>query len=173
MTLSIIIVDKVGTLKPLNVKTFNKDELYKKCGFKKDTNFSLKYTLNMKLNDKNYYFSFYGKSDGKNNFENKFPILSVLNIKIYGNFAIVGYDENQLPINLTMDMWNCISEQLCNRNYDVQNFQFHTIKQNDKKTTTTTSTTLTSISTNDNLSIIENDVELVEDEYNYSSDEDC
>ena len=34
-SLTIVIVDKTGTLKSLNVKEYKEEELFKKCGFKK------------------------------------------------------------------------------------------------------------------------------------------
>jgi hypothetical protein len=37
--LTIIIVEKVGTLKALSIKDFKVEELYKKCGFKKGEDF--------------------------------------------------------------------------------------------------------------------------------------
>ena len=40
MSLSIIIIEKSGSLKTLTVKEYNESELYKKCGFKKDDGFA-------------------------------------------------------------------------------------------------------------------------------------
>ena len=39
-SLTIVIVDKSASLKTLNVKDYNVEELYKKCGFKKSDGFS-------------------------------------------------------------------------------------------------------------------------------------
>lgn len=179
MSLLIIIVDKNGTLKPLKVKNFCEDDLYKRCGFKKDTNFSLRYTLSLLLNDKQHYFSFYGKCDGKNNFENQYSFLSDLKLKIYGNFAIVGYDENKNPIHLNIEQWEYICEQLKlgNNNLVIEqniqhkssnNSQKNTDKNTDKKTLNDNSNNLNQ----DQCNYEENNIiELVEDEYYYSSDE--
>ena len=41
--IGILIVEKTGVVKPLCVKTFKEEELYKKCGFKTKENFN-KYT---------------------------------------------------------------------------------------------------------------------------------
>ena len=40
MSLSIIIIEKGGSVKTLTVKEYNESELYKKCGFKKDDGFA-------------------------------------------------------------------------------------------------------------------------------------
>ena len=37
--LTIIIVEKSGSLKPLSIKEFQLDDLFKKCGFKKGDDF--------------------------------------------------------------------------------------------------------------------------------------
>lgn len=170
MSLSIIIVDKSGTLKSLKVKNFCESDLYKRCGFKKDTNFSLRYTLSLVLNDKQHYFSFYGKSDGKNNFENQYSFLSDLKLKIYGNFAIVGCDENKSPIHLNIDQWQYICEQLKLGNNNLiieQNIQ----KNSDKKILNDNSNGQNQIQ--NQISYEEQSIiELVEDEYYYTSDED-
>lgn len=165
MSLSIIIVDKTGTLKTLKVKNFCEDDLYKRCGFKKDTNFSLRHKMSLTLNDKQHYFSFYGKSDGKNNFENQYPFLAFLKIKIYGNCAIVCYDENMTPTHLTVEQWDSICEQLKlgSNNLVMERNVIPTNKYN--------SSTSDKSSQPDNLFSETEIIELVEDEYNYSSDE--
>ena len=47
--LSIIIVEKEGTLKTLSIKDFKLEELYKKCGFKKGDDFIKQVEWNAKL----------------------------------------------------------------------------------------------------------------------------
>jgi hypothetical protein len=112
MSLTIIIVDKIGELKTLNVKNYCEQELYKKCGFKKDTNFFLQTTWNIILDNVNYSISMYGKTDGKKNFENtcKFPY--PINDKIfYGSCALVAsLGENK--VNLSIDLWKQLNQQI-------------------------------------------------------------
>lgn len=125
MSLTIIIIDKIGELKTLNVKNYCEEELYKKCGFKKDTNFFLQTTWNVSLNDVNYSISMYGKTDGKKNFENtcKFPY--PINDKIfYGSCALVAsLGENK--INLSIDLWKQLNQQIISQS----SFSFVNISQ--------------------------------------------
>jgi len=60
-SLSVIIVDKCGVLKTLKVKDYKVDELYKKCGFKKEEGFSLQVEWNVKLDSQKYVIQMYGK----------------------------------------------------------------------------------------------------------------
>lgn len=39
MSFSIIIIEKLGTLKSVVMKDYKEEELYKKCGFKKEMDF--------------------------------------------------------------------------------------------------------------------------------------
>jgi putative endonuclease len=43
--LTLILVEKTGELKTLNVKDYKEDELFKKCGFKKADGFSKQYNV--------------------------------------------------------------------------------------------------------------------------------
>lgn len=200
MTLSIVLVDREGNLKNLNVKNFSENELYKRCGFKKDTNFSLRCSISPTINYVQHKFAFYGKSEGNNNFENKYDLLSMLKVKIYGSFAIVAYNENNEPINLYVDNWNFIYEQLktnCddllidnslsnilltnnrqNTNKNINSNMNVNVNTNAKSNTNSNVNVNTNVNmnTNKNTNIqnsneIEQIEELVEDEYFYSSDE--
>ena len=48
-SVTIIIVDKGGSLKTLAVKVYNVEELYKKCGFKKSDGFNLQVEWPVKI----------------------------------------------------------------------------------------------------------------------------
>ena len=117
MSLTIIIIDKAGELKTLNVKNYCEQELYKKCGFKKDTNFILQTTWNIRLNDTNYNVSMYGKTDGKKNFENisKFPH-PVNDKTFYGSCALVA-SSGETNINLSIDLWRQLHNLIMENEY--------------------------------------------------------
>ena len=70
MSLTIILVEKNATLKPLTVKDFKESELFKKCGFKKSEDFQkqTQWTCN------GYEVSVYGKTNGRANNENKYDL---------------------------------------------------------------------------------------------------
>jgi hypothetical protein len=116
-SLSIIIVDKGGSLKTLKVKDYKVDELYKKCGFKKEEGFSLQVEWNVKHDGEKYLIQMYGKLNGKANMENKYDFPPPVDKNLYfGSCALVGMIKDNTNknsnINLSVDLWNKIYEKL-------------------------------------------------------------
>jgi len=60
---SIIIVEKIGSLKILTVKDYKEEELYKKCGFKKPDHFGIQTEWSVKLDGTKYSISLFGKTE--------------------------------------------------------------------------------------------------------------
>ena len=117
LSLSIIIVDKGGSLKTLTVKDYKVEDLYKKCGFKKSEDFSLQVEWPVKLNGQKYLIQMYGKLDGKAGSENKYDFPPPVDKKLYfGSCVLVGMirddKNNRSNINLTLELWNKIYEKL-------------------------------------------------------------
>jgi hypothetical protein len=116
-SLGVIIVEKTGTLKSLQIKDFKEEELFKKCGFKKPEEFMKQVEWNVKLHGLKYIINVYAKSDGRANSENKYdfppPIDKIL---FYGNCAIVARrktDEGKIELfNLSLELWEKIYEKL-------------------------------------------------------------
>ena len=114
---TIIIVEKLGSLKLLQIKDFKEEELYKKCGLKKSEEFMNQVEWNVKLNGINYIVNVYAKTEGRANNENKYdfppPIDKLL---FYGNCAIVAKKKNNVGeievTNLSLETWNLIYEKL-------------------------------------------------------------
>jgi hypothetical protein len=116
--ISVIIVEKNGTLKSVTIKEYKEDELYKKCGFKKAEDF-VKQTewSNIKIDGKKYIVVLYGKTDGKANTENKYdfppPVDSTL---FFGNCVLVAHVKKENSeyglCHLTLELWNKIYEKL-------------------------------------------------------------
>jgi hypothetical protein len=114
-SLSIIIVEKGGSLKTLKIKDYKVDELYKKCGFKKEEGFSLQVEWNVKLDGQKYIIQMYGKLNGKANMENKYDFPPPIDNNLYfGSCALVGMikDNTNFNINLSVDLWDKIYEKL-------------------------------------------------------------
>jgi len=114
----IVIVDKTGTLKSLTVKDLVKDDLYKKCGFKKADGFEKLTEWTTKISGEGKYItSVYGKTDGKANMENKYdfppPIDTTL---IFGSCCVIcetKQDDGTIAlVDLPLDLWNKIYEKL-------------------------------------------------------------
>ena len=118
LSLTIIIVDKSGTLKNLTVKEYKEEELFKKCGFKKSEGFK-KHTdwNNIKIDGEKYSVSVYAKDDGKANSENKYDFPPPIDNKLFfGSCALVGYikkdDGTKVLTNLSISLWEKIYEKL-------------------------------------------------------------
>ena len=116
-SLVIIIVEKSGDLKLLNVKDYKEDELFKKCGFKKADGFVKQVDWPVKIDGKRYNISMYGKLDGKANTENKYDFPPPVDTKLFfGACVLVGSvkdSNNEKKLcNMTLDLWNKIYEKL-------------------------------------------------------------
>lgn len=114
---TIIIVDKGGSLKTLAVKVYNAEELYKKCGFKKSDGFNLQVEWPVKLDGQRFLIQMYGKLDGKANMENKYDFPPPIDKNLYfGSCALVGMirddSNNRSHINLSIELWDKIYEKL-------------------------------------------------------------
>jgi hypothetical protein len=114
-SLNVIIVEKTGTLKSHNIKEYNENELYKKCGFKKAEGFIKQHDWNIKYEGKHYIISVYGKLDGKANTENKYDFPPPIDTKLFfGNCLLLGMlkEESQKLISLTLPLWEKIYEKM-------------------------------------------------------------
>lgn len=112
-----IIVEKTGELKETQIKDFNSDNLYKKCGFKTPAGFANYAEWTVKINNDKYIINVFGKTAGRANSENKYdfppPIDTVL---FFGNCIItaktIDQNNNDNYTDLTMDLWLHIYETL-------------------------------------------------------------
>jgi hypothetical protein len=115
--LSIIIVEKNGTLKSLAIKDFKVEELFKKCGFKKGEDFLKQVEWNAKYDGKKYFIEVYAKTDGLANSENKYDFPPPIDNKLFfGSCAILAYlkkdDISKTYTDLSLPLWNKIYEKL-------------------------------------------------------------
>jgi hypothetical protein len=115
--LTIVLVDKTGELKALTVKDYKEDELFKKCGFKKNDGFAKQTEWPVKFNGQKYSIMMYGKDDGKANMENKYDFPPPVDNKLlFGCCVLVGQirDDNNKKtlINLSVELWVKLYEKL-------------------------------------------------------------
>ena len=104
---NIVIVEKSGSSIDKNVKKLKLDDLYKKCNFRKNSDFQKIHTF--KVNT--YYVHVYGKDQGKSNQVNKFEYPPPIDTKLFfGNMALVKSDTSELSdgnmIDYTAAEWN-------------------------------------------------------------------
>jgi hypothetical protein len=116
-SVDIIIVDKSGGLKVLQVKDFKEEELFKKCGFKKPDEFAKQTEWLIKMEGTKYYVDAYAKTDGKANSENKYDFPPPIDTKLFfGSCALVCRKKNEQKsfgfVNLTIPLWNKMYEKL-------------------------------------------------------------
>jgi len=116
-SLTIVIVDKTGTIKALNVKDYKEEELFKKCGFKKAEGFTKHTDWSVKIDGKKYSVTMYGKIDGKAGMENKYDFPPPIDTKLFfGACALVATSievtKAKTLCNLSLDLWNKIYEKL-------------------------------------------------------------
>lgn len=115
--LSILIVEKTGTLKCLSIKDFKEEELYKKCGFKKADNFLKEAEWNVKYDGKKYSIQVFAKSEGRSNSENKYDFPPPIDNKLFfGSCAIVASLKNEngtkVYADLSVPLWSKIYDKL-------------------------------------------------------------
>jgi len=116
-SLSIVIVDKTGTIKSLTIKDYKEEELFKKCGFKKADGF-IKHTVwPIKIDGQKYNVAMYGKLDGKANMENKYDFPPPVDTQLFfGACALVATTLNLSKekhlCNLSVELWEKMYEKL-------------------------------------------------------------
>ena len=116
-SLSVIIVDKSGTIKSLNVKEYKEEDLFKKAGFKKEDGFVKHTVWPVKIDGQKYNVAMYGKLDGKANMENKYDFPPPIDTKLFfGACVLVATisdkgKEQQLH-NLSVELWEKMYEKL-------------------------------------------------------------
>ena len=115
--LTILLVEKTGELKTLNVKDYKEEELFKKCGFKKADGFSKHTEWTVKLNNQKYFVMMYGKDDGKANMENKYDFPPPIDSKLFFGCCVLvcqirDNTGKKVFTNLSVDLWSKLYDKL-------------------------------------------------------------
>tara|TARA_Y100000992_G_scaffold293189_1_gene251527 strand:+ start:293 stop:925 length:633 start_codon:yes stop_codon:yes gene_type:complete len=106
-----ILIDKTGELK--EVKINDMENLYKTCKLKKPDNFDLRHTWNVKIKSDKYIIKLHAKNDGRANTENKYDLPPPIdNDLFFGAMLVVGYDNDEEIIDMSLDLWEKIYEKL-------------------------------------------------------------
>ena len=116
----LLIVDKSGSIKELNVKSYSEDELYKKAGFKSNDGFELKTSWDLELPNlsdpsktKKYFICVYGKTKGRAGQENKYDFPPPIDTTLFfGSCILVNHPEGEDVGSLTKTEWEKIYEYL-------------------------------------------------------------
>jgi hypothetical protein len=111
---SIVIVEKNGDLKDQEYKSSTLDELYKKCAFKKADGFGkvAEWTYSKK-GENMITVELWARHDGQANQENKYDFPPPAdNLLFFGNCALLARDSTMSIVDLTVEKWNKVYEQL-------------------------------------------------------------
>ena len=112
--ITVLVVDKTGTIKEVSLKTYAESDLYKKAGFKTADDFKCRTKWDIDdLYGKEFHISVFGKLTGRANQENKYdfppPIDSTL---MFGNCVLVNKTKEGEPASINEDEWETIYEHL-------------------------------------------------------------
>lgn len=106
-----ILIDKTGQLKEVKINDI--DNLYKVCKLKKPDNFEYRHTWKVKIKSNKYQVKLFAKDEGRANTENKYDLPPPVDNNLYfGSLLLLGFDEYDEPIDLTIDLWESIYERL-------------------------------------------------------------
>lgn len=112
MAVTILIIEKGGTIQECELKTYNEAELYKKAGLKSATGFEVHAEWGAEIDGKTYSVSVFGKDNGRAGQENKYefppPIDSVL---LFGSCVLVN-KENNVAVSISKVEWSKVYEHL-------------------------------------------------------------
>jgi hypothetical protein len=113
-SVTILIVEKLGNIKELTLKTYNEAELYKKAGYKTAEGFQCHAQWNVEeLNGKPYGISVYGKTTGRANQENKYEFPPPIDTTLFfGSCVIVNKTEEGVVSNISESEWTTVYEYL-------------------------------------------------------------
>ena len=168
----ILIIQKTGIISELNVREFNTSELYKKCGFKKDTDFNIHTSWG---NNKSKYpfdrIDVWARDTGKANTENKYDFPPPIDTKLFfGSCALVAYNDNK-PINLSSDIWTKYYEHLFGGFEDLTALVNEDENEIDELENIAQSLKTKHGYLKDGFVVDDNDSELSYEEYEYSDEE--
>jgi len=117
----IIIIDKSGNVKEMNIKEYKESDLFKKANFKSAEGFICQTKWQVGIDKKKYNISVYGKTNGKAGQENKYefppPIDSVL---FFGGCVLTNMLEKGSIGDLRISEWNSIYDQLMDGFEDLE-----------------------------------------------------
>jgi len=111
--LSILIIEKTGTVKETAIKSFDESELYKKAGFKTADGFKCYTTWDIEeLDGISYSISVYGKTTGRANQENKYEFPPPIDNTLFFGSCVIINKRSDVLTNVTSKEWDKIYDNL-------------------------------------------------------------
>lgn len=110
MSTLIVNINKNGVCKNNSVPF---EELYKSCGLKKNEGLEEIHTFTTKIHKNCYNVKVFARKYGKATMVNKYEFPPPIdNTILYGTLALVNFDANNKPTDLTIELWEQIYEKL-------------------------------------------------------------
>jgi hypothetical protein len=110
---NIVIIEKNGDMKNMNIKTFAASDLFKKAGFKTPANFDCHTVWNIQHDNKDYSIELHAKNTGRANQENKYefppPVDKIL---FFGSCVLINRKTPSEIDDLYVNDWKNICETL-------------------------------------------------------------
>lgn len=108
----IVLVEKTGNIKELNAKNLTKNDLYKKCGFRKSDGFEMRHQWEVKTDDI-HSVQVWARDSGRANTENKYELPPPIDSTLYfGTIAVVGLDSSGELKDMNKSQWEKVYEKL-------------------------------------------------------------
>ena len=119
---TILIVEKSGSIKELSVKqNIVREELYKKCSFRKKDGFEKRTTWKVKVKQENVQIELWSRDKGSHGKENKYDFPPPIDTQLYfGNCALVRIKDNAI-VDLSKERWLKVYEILFGGFEDLDN----------------------------------------------------
>ena len=106
MLTQIVLVNKDGSIKECKALNVTRDDLYKKCGYKKPDGFDKRVEWKVK-DGKKMRIEVWAKDKGKANTENKYDFPPPIdNVLYFGTCAVILTDNKGEIKNLSVSAWN-------------------------------------------------------------------
>lgn len=110
--ISLVTINKGGTIKTENIKKVNIDELYKKAKLRKNDNFKKRNTWKTEQ----FWVSVYAKTDGRAGSENKYELPPPIDKELYFGVMVAIKHKNKIPkneevVNFTKEEWLKVYEK--------------------------------------------------------------
>ena len=112
MPITILTVEKTGSIKEVELKTYNESELYKKAGFKSAEGFQLQTEWGAEIKGKTYSVSVFGKTNGRAGQENKYEFPPPIDNTLFFGGCVLVNIVNGVPSSITKAEWNAVYEHL-------------------------------------------------------------
>lgn len=122
MVFKFILVNKFGVVENTTMRNNVFDNLYKKCGFKNNTDFEKRTEWSIRHNNENIFICVYAKTIGRAQNENKYDFPPPIDKDLYfGNIAIIAFDKERNMIELDKEMWEIFYNELMGGFEDIEN----------------------------------------------------